>query len=118
MKDLEKLVEECKKDLDEIGIPYRTVRNWLINTRAKCRWGQCRRVSTDIFDISISHRLLQDDVLDVAAKALSFMSCYIRLMDVLDIKENGNYLLKKLTVPIRSTILRELPLRQKRVLKN
>lgn len=68
MKDLEKLVEECKKDLDEIGIPYRTVRNWLINTRAKCRWGQCRRVSTDIFDISISHRLLQDDVLDVAAK--------------------------------------------------
>ena len=68
MKDLEKLVEECKKDLDEIGIPYRTVRNWLINTRAKCRWGQCRRGSTDIFDISISHRLLQDDVLDVAAK--------------------------------------------------
>lgn len=68
MKDLEKLVEECKKELDAIGIPYRTVQNWTVNTRAKRRWGQCKKVSADVFDINISQRLLQDEVSDTAAK--------------------------------------------------
>lgn len=68
MKNLEKLVEECKKELDEIGVPYQTVQNWSVNTRAKSKWGQCKKVSTGVFDINISQCLLQDEVSDTAVK--------------------------------------------------
>ena len=68
MKDLLKLVRECKEELDAIGIEYRTVRNWMVNTRSKRRWGQCKLVSSDVFDINISARLLADQVSDTAAK--------------------------------------------------
>lgn len=68
MKNLQKLSDECKKELDAIGIPYRTVRNWQVNTRSKCRWGQCKTISPGVFDINISHRLLQDEVSDDAVK--------------------------------------------------
>lgn len=68
MKDLMKYVEECQRDLDLLRIPYRIVRKWEINTRAKARWGLCKRVSKGVFDISISARLLEDDVADQAVK--------------------------------------------------
>lgn len=68
MKNLLKLAQECKEELDAIGIEYRTVRKWTVNTRAKCRWGQCRPVSPGIFDINISSRLLDDQVTDNAVK--------------------------------------------------
>ncbi len=68
MKDLTKYVEECQHDLDLLRIPYGTVRRWEINTRAKTRWGQCKRVSKGVFDISISARLLEDDVDNQAVK--------------------------------------------------
>lgn len=61
MKDLTKLVEECKAELDSIGIKYGKVREWTVNTRAKHRWGQCKKVGFGLFDISISHSLLNDD---------------------------------------------------------
>ena len=68
MKDLMSLVAECEKELDAIEIPYRTVRNWTVNTRAQCRWGQCKRVADGVYDINISARLLQDDAPDDGAK--------------------------------------------------
>lgn len=68
MKDLWKLVRECKEELDALGIEYRTVRNWTVNTRSQRRWGQCKVVSSDVFDINISVRLLADQVSDTAAK--------------------------------------------------
>lgn len=68
MKDLMQLVNECKKELDEIDIEYRTVRNWTVNKRAKCRWGLCKKISEGVFDISISEKLLADEVDDIAAK--------------------------------------------------
>ena len=68
MKDLMKLVAECKEELDAIGIQYRTVRNWIVNTRAQCRWGLCKRVSDGVYDIQISARLLKGDVSDDSAK--------------------------------------------------
>lgn len=43
MKDLMSLVAICKADLDSLGIKYGRVSNWSINTRAKCRLGQCRK---------------------------------------------------------------------------
>ena len=61
MKDLMKYVAEVERDLDSIGVRYRTVRRWSVNTRAKKRWGDCRSLGGGTFDISISARLLADD---------------------------------------------------------
>lgn len=68
MKDLEMLASECEADLSLINIQPGEVNQWLINTRAKNRWGQCKRCLPGIFDISISARLLQDSVSDQAVK--------------------------------------------------
>ena len=68
MKDLGKLVAECRADLISLG--YKPCENieWTINTRAKKRWGQCRYTSKTSCAISISQRLLEDNVDDQAAK--------------------------------------------------
>lgn len=68
MKDLKKLAAECERDLRSIGISPGCVDHWTVNTRAKRRWGLCRTSKPGHFDISISERLLQDDVDDQAAK--------------------------------------------------
>lgn len=67
MKDLQKLADECKAQLDAIGIKYGKV-TFVINTRAKKRWGLCRVVGHDTYEISIAERLLQDEVDDNAVK--------------------------------------------------
>ena len=64
MKDLMNLVAICKADLDSLRIPYGKVSNWTVNTRAKCRLGQCRKITAGLFDINISEALLKDDVDD------------------------------------------------------
>lgn len=58
------LVEICKSDLDSLGIKYGRVSNWTVNTRAKCRLGQCRKIAAGLFDINISEALLKEDVDD------------------------------------------------------
>ena len=64
MKDLMSLVAICKTDLDSLGIKYGKVSNWTVNTRAKCRLGQCRKITAGLFDINISEALFKDDVDD------------------------------------------------------
>lgn len=64
MKDLKRLVEICRDDLDSLGFKYGEVRNWSVNTCAKCRLGQCKKVSFSMFDINISEQLLKDDIDD------------------------------------------------------
>ena len=64
MKDLMSLVAICKADLESLGIKYGKVGNWTVNTRAKCRLGQCRKIAGNLFDISISSMLLADEVED------------------------------------------------------
>lgn len=77
MKNLTKLFNECIADCDSLGIKYGHITNVSVNTRAKRRWGQtkthrpykystCHKDYT--FDISISNRLLEDDVEDMVAK--------------------------------------------------
>lgn len=66
MKDLNKLADICKAQLDKIGIKYGNV-TFSVNTRAKKRWGQCRVVGADTYEISISERLLDDSLDDIAA---------------------------------------------------
>lgn len=68
MKNLQKLAQDCMKELDALGIPYAVPTEFVVNTRAKSRWGQCRRSPYGDFSINISVRLLQDDVSDAAAK--------------------------------------------------
>ena len=67
MKDLMSLVDICKSELDSLGIKYGIVRSWTVNTRAKRRLGQCRKVGRELFDINISATLLKDDVDDKLA---------------------------------------------------
>lgn len=70
MKDFDKLIENCLLELDKTGIKYGNVTKWKINTRAKKRWGQCRVLPDEKgFEISISKRLLDDNVPDKSAKS-------------------------------------------------
>ncbi len=68
MKDLHKLVAECQADLASVGIKHGTVSKWTVNTRAKTRWGLCRKLSNGTYEIEIAQILLQDDTTDIAAK--------------------------------------------------
>lgn len=68
MKNFEQLIKECEADLESIGIKIGNVVKYSINTRAKSRWGQCKQVGENRFEINISQRLLSDDVSDRAAK--------------------------------------------------
>lgn len=67
MKDLMMLAYECMEKLDAIGIEYAETISWQVNTRAKKRWGLCKRYPDGTYMISISSRLLADDVADDGA---------------------------------------------------
>lgn len=67
MKDLMSLVAICKAELDGLGIKYGKVNNFTVNTRAKCRLGQCRKIALGLFDINISEALLKDEIDDQIA---------------------------------------------------
>lgn len=60
MRDLNKIARECMEELDSIGIPFSIVLEWTINTRAKKRWGQCRKINGYYF-ININEDLLRED---------------------------------------------------------
>lgn len=62
MKDLMEIASECMVMLDDLGIEYGNVVDWSVNTRAKNRWGQCRKLPNGNFTINISSRLLEDDI--------------------------------------------------------
>ena len=68
MEHFKTLIRECQAELSAIGISYGTVTSWKINTRAKSRWGQCRRLPDGSFEIQISHRLLTGEIDPTAAK--------------------------------------------------
>lgn len=68
MKDLQKVAGECVTELNAIGIsPAQNIR-WTVNSRAKSRWGLCRKLDKTTYEIQISDSLLQDDVSDTATK--------------------------------------------------
>lgn len=68
MKDLLRLAQQCQNDLLSAGIRCGNVRSWIVNTRAKARWGLCKKVGRSLYDIQIAEALLQDNVSDQAAK--------------------------------------------------
>lgn len=68
MKDLKWMTKECIDMLKELGIPCGNVINVKANTRAKKRYGQCKRLKSGNYVINISHVLLKDEVPDVITK--------------------------------------------------
>ena len=68
MKDIRKLGSQCMADLASINIPYGKVRLWVVNCRAKARWGLCKKRPDGYYEIEIAEALLRDDVDDVAVK--------------------------------------------------
>lgn len=61
MRDLNMIAAECMAELDALQIPYRNVEKFVVNTRAKSRWGRCQISTTGKFIISIFDRLLAED---------------------------------------------------------
>lgn len=61
MRDLNMIAAECMAELDALQIPYREVENFVVNTKAKSRWGRCQISPTGKFIISISDRLLAEN---------------------------------------------------------
>lgn len=61
MRDINLIVRSCCKKLDAIGIVYGNIVAVSVNTRAKSRWGQCKRIN-GCYEINISSRLMSEDV--------------------------------------------------------
>lgn len=59
MRDLTTYAIECMTELEEIGIEYGNVTEFTVNTRARKRWGQCKKVPGG-FEINISSVLLDE----------------------------------------------------------
>ena len=74
MKDLNKLFNECKAELDSIGIQYGNIVSIEVNYRAWKRYGHCRVVKRaknwedNLYSINISSFLLAGDVPDESVK--------------------------------------------------
>jgi predicted SprT family Zn-dependent metalloprotease len=67
MKSLIELANRCMEELDAIDIQYAEVIHWEVNTRAKKRWGLCKHNPDGSYTISISSRLLTNNVADDGA---------------------------------------------------
>ena len=52
----------CIRDLEIIGIQPGNITKFIVNTRAKSRWGQCRKLPNRTFEININSDLLRDDI--------------------------------------------------------
>lgn len=61
MRDLMTYVKVCTEQLDKVGVPYsKNILEWKINTRAKSRWGQCKK-TIDGYIIEVSVDLLNEE---------------------------------------------------------
>ena len=61
MKDFDYLKEQCINEVTHLGIKLGNIVSWEINTRAKTRWGMCKKDSNGNYHIEIASRLLTDD---------------------------------------------------------
>lgn len=59
MRNLNAVYHECISELDAIGIEYGNIISVTVNTRAKKRWGQCKRTPNG-FIISVNAALLDE----------------------------------------------------------
>ena len=71
MKDLQMLYMGCLEKLAILNIEVGNIQHITINTRAKSRWGRCRKTENRFgisYTIDISSELLKDEVSDRAAE--------------------------------------------------
>ena len=61
MRDLATYALNCMEKLDAIGIEYGNILDVTVNTRAKRRWGQCRKTPAG-FKININADLLNESI--------------------------------------------------------
>lgn len=59
MRNLEEYVNRCIKELEEIGLECGNISEIKVNTRAKKRWGQCKRIPNG-YQININVALLDE----------------------------------------------------------
>ena len=69
MKNLNKLMNECMKELDKLKIPY-TKPQSIKYDNAKKRWGLCRKIDDCHYEISITKRLSNDEIPDNSIKSV------------------------------------------------
>lgn len=62
MHDLEQVVADCKRTMDAHRIPYGAIVHVQVSSRMRRTWGSCRKGRDGVSTITISNRLLQDDV--------------------------------------------------------
>lgn len=69
MKDFERLQQICLDEVRAAGITPGKIGKWVINSRAKSRWGSCTMRENGEYEIQIAEVLLVDDhVSEVACK--------------------------------------------------
>lgn len=68
MKNVNDLYAICMEEVKAAGIVPGNIVSVTINTRAKKRWGQCKRLSNGTYTINISNSLMADNVSINAAK--------------------------------------------------
>ena len=68
MKNVNDLYTVCMEEVKAAGIVPGNIVSVTINTRAKKRWGQCKRLPNGTYTINISNSLMADSVSINAAK--------------------------------------------------
>lgn len=58
----EDAIKECLMEVEKVNIRYGEIDSFVISTRFKRTWGQCKQILTNKYKISISSRLLKPDV--------------------------------------------------------
>ena len=61
MKSFETLRGDCLTEVKNVGITPGTIKSWSINTRARKRWGYCKKELDGTYTIQIAQQLLTDD---------------------------------------------------------
>ena len=62
MHDLNQVVADCKRTMDAHKIPYGSITHVRVSSRMRRTWGSCRKSRDGVSTITISDRLLQEDV--------------------------------------------------------
>ena len=62
MRDLHTYAQICLKEVEAVGIPHGDISEFTINTRAKTRLGQCKKLPNGKYTISISNVLLDESL--------------------------------------------------------
>lgn len=116
MRDLQQYARECLKELDAIGIEYGSITEFVVNTRARKRWGLCKPVPGG-FQISISSVLLDERNDETGLKNTIIHEILHTCKGCLNHKENWKRVAHKVNVAYGYNIKRTSSASEKGVLE-